>query len=64
MEKKRTKKTIPPITAEVRPITPQAFQAGIKVPRYFSDPISSSYRHFTLSKDEKEYPIEIKMKTK
>jgi hypothetical protein len=40
MKKKRTKKTIPPITAEVRPMTPQAFHAGIKVPRYFSDPIS------------------------
>jgi hypothetical protein len=40
MKKKRTKKTIPPLMAEVRPITPQAFHACIKVPRYFSDPIS------------------------
>jgi hypothetical protein len=29
-----------PITAEMRPIIPQAFHAGMKVLRYFNDPMS------------------------
>jgi hypothetical protein len=40
MNKKSAKQSNPPITAEVRPITLQAIHAGIKVLRYFSDPIS------------------------
>jgi hypothetical protein len=40
MKMKRAKKSRMPITPEVIPMTPQAFHAGIKVIRYFSDPIS------------------------
>jgi len=40
MNKKSTKKSSPPITAEVRPMMLQAIHDGMKVPRYFSDPTS------------------------
>ena len=40
MKRKSAKKSSIPITAEIRPINPQAFHAGMKVLRYFNDPIS------------------------
>jgi len=39
MKRKSAKKSNMPITDEMRPIIPQASHAGIKVLRYFRDPI-------------------------
>ena len=40
MKRKSAKKSSMPITAEMRPIIPQAFHAGMKVLIYFNDPMS------------------------
>lgn len=40
MMMKSTKRSSPPITPEVKPMMPHAFHSGMKVLRYFSDPIS------------------------
>jgi hypothetical protein len=39
MKMKSTKKSSEPTTPEVRPMIYQAFHAGMKVLRYFSDPM-------------------------
>ncbi len=40
MKMKSTKRSRAPTAPEARPMMPQAIQAGMKVLRYFSDPIS------------------------
>jgi hypothetical protein len=49
MMMKSTKKSSPPITPEVRSMMSQAFHAGMKVLRYFSDPMSKKMEADTIN---------------